>query len=235
MSAGSLSALFSWAALAFTLATLVSSGLALHYRNVSGREKDLEIASIRLEAAKSNAEAARAHEHIAVLQTQAEALKLDTAEANARAAEAQERLSRVIMSRAHFLSGTACTDFLRGKPAARAEILWQRGVGDAEWLAFRIGGCLAGDTGVPWWKIERVGPIDSLPSAASSTGITVIGKRGGKFVFNGLSKAPNVDTPLDIVGSALWAGFNEKDRDLSFGIDGTLPDDLVQIVIGPKL
>jgi hypothetical protein len=59
--------------------------LALHYRNIASKEKDLEIASIGLEAAKSNAEAAKAHAHIAELQTQAESLKFDTAEANARA------------------------------------------------------------------------------------------------------------------------------------------------------
>jgi hypothetical protein len=158
----------------------------------------LEIASIGLEAAKSNAEAAKAHAHIAELQTQAKSLKLDTAEANARAAESQERLSRVMMSRVHFLSGNACKDFLRGKPAARAEILWQRGVGDAEWLASRIGHCLAGDTGVTWWNIERVESIDNVPSQARSTGITVIGKRGGRY-FNALSGQPAADTPLDIV------------------------------------
>ena len=88
---------------------------------------------------------------------------------------------------------------------------------------------------MPLWNIERVGPIDNLPSEARSTGITVMGKRGGKFVFNALTKQPATDTLVDIVGSALWAGFNENDRDLSFGIDGSMPDDLVRIVIGPKL
>jgi hypothetical protein len=54
MTAGSLSTLFSWAALICTLAGAISTGVALHYRNVSSKEKDFEIASIGLEAAKSN-------------------------------------------------------------------------------------------------------------------------------------------------------------------------------------
>jgi hypothetical protein len=94
MTAGSLSTLFSWAALICTLAGAISTGVALHYRNVSSKEKDFEIASIGLEAAKSNAEAAKAHERIADLSTQAERLRKDAAEANAMLGAAQADIAR---------------------------------------------------------------------------------------------------------------------------------------------
>jgi hypothetical protein len=95
MTAGSLSTLFSWAALICTLAGAISTGVALHYRNISSKEKDLEIASIGLEAAKSNAEAAKAHERIAELSTQADALKKDTAQANARAEQTRLEFGKI--------------------------------------------------------------------------------------------------------------------------------------------
>ncbi|MDE5456303.1 hypothetical protein GWE18_26445 [Bradyrhizobium sp. CSA112] len=58
MSAGSLSTLFSWLALAFTLATLISSGLALHYRHASSKEKDSEISRLNVELSDAGSKVA---------------------------------------------------------------------------------------------------------------------------------------------------------------------------------
>ncbi len=65
-----------------------------HHWDLLRERANEKIATVELDAAKSNAEAAKAHERIAELSTQAEALRKDTAEANARASEAQLALER---------------------------------------------------------------------------------------------------------------------------------------------
>jgi hypothetical protein len=212
-----------------TVGTIKTTAIKERYADerVAANEAQAKRAVADSDAAKEGT--AKANERIADLSVQAEQLRKDTAEANARAAETEERLQKQRMSRALFFSGVSCRDALRGKPTGRAEVLWQHGVADGEFFAHRIASCLAGDTGAPWWKIERVEAVNDLPHEARTTGVTVIGKSGGFFLF----RKPS-DALLDLVGSALMAGLDKETGDLTFGIDASMPDDLVRIVIGPK-
>jgi hypothetical protein len=150
------------------------------------------------------------------------------AEAKKETAELQNESQKLRMGRALFFSVNKCREALRGRPTGRVEILWQRGVGDASFLAFVLGGCLRGDEGLPWWRGDNPKQVDDVPEGARPTGITVIGKTGGLFVF----RQPS-DALIDVVGTALSAGLDKSFGSISAGADRTLPDDTVRIFIGP--
>lgn len=169
------------------------------------------------------------------LSKEAETARASIAEANARAAKAEKETAelqsesqKLRMGRALFFSVNKCREALRGRPTGTVEILWQRGVGDASFLAFVLGGCLRGDGGVPWWRGDNPKQVDDVPEGARPIGITVIGKTGGLFVF----RQPS-DALIDVIGTALGAGLDQSFGSVSAGIDRTLPDDTVRIFIGP--
>jgi hypothetical protein len=169
------------------------------------------------------------------LSKEAETARASIAEANARAAKAEKETAelqnesqKLRMGRALFFSRNKCREALRGRPNGRVEILWQRGVGDASFLAFVLNGCLRGDEGLPWWKLDNPKQVDDVPEGARSTGITVIGRTGGLFVV----RQPS-DALVDIVGGALSAGLDPTFGSISAGIDNALPTDMVRIFIGP--
>lgn len=151
------------------------------------------------------------------------------AEAKAQVAKSEERLQKFRMDRRLFFSDIKCKDALRGKRAGKAEIIWKKNVHDARWLADGIAACLAGDTGLPWWKIDSVRAVDELPREARATGVTVIAKKVGMFVF----KRPS-DELGDIVGAAVVAGSDSDVILVEFGVDPAMPDDLVIIAVGDK-
>lgn len=170
------------------------------------------------------------------LSKEAETARASVAEANARAAKAEKETAelqnesqKMRMGRALFFSGNKCKDALRGRPTGRVEILWQRGVGDAAFLASRFNNCLRGDEGLPWWKLDNPKQVDDVPEGARSTGITVIGKTGVvRFIF----RQPS-DALIDVVGAALSAGLDQTFGSISSGMDRALPDDTIRIFIGP--
>ena len=151
------------------------------------------------------------------------------AEANARTAETEERIQKRRMSRALFFSIAACKEILQDKPTGRVEILWEKHVPDGPFLAQHIALCLNDDSGLPLWKLDRTGPVDELPEEASETGITVIGRVGGSFIF----KRPSDALP-DVIGSALLAAVDPDLISVTFGHSPSIADDLVRIVIGSK-
>ena len=154
----------------------------------------------------------------------------DAAQANARAAEANLKLAQFTMPRAMLLKSTAAfKEALKGRPDFKVQILWLRSVSDGEYLASRIAGCFYEDDGMPSRIIDRTEAIDALPKEARGKGITIIGSKGGFFMF----KKPPA-TPLDFVGTAMAVSSGDA-LELDFAIDRSLPDDLVKIIIGPKL
>jgi hypothetical protein len=153
----------------------------------------------------------------------------DAAQATAKAADAEVRLAQLTMPRGMLLnSSSAFREALKGRPDFKVQILWLRSVSDGEHLAWRITNCLYEGDGLPSHIIDRSEAIDQLPKEAKGTGVTIIGRKGGFFRF----KKPPA-TPLDFIGTALIASAGSLDVD--FGIDPSMPDDLVKIVIGPKL
>lgn len=176
------------------------------------------------------------NERIAELSAQAAESTARTKEAEVKLAEVEARNEKRAMPRDLFVTRSAINAALVGKPTGRAEILWKKGVPDGDGLASAI---VSGFMGFdpfkePHWKIERVEPVDELPENARPTGITVIGRRGGKFVFSMFPNPPTSDDPMDIVGSALMKGMDHAVIQVGSGFDRALPDDLVRIVIGPK-
>ena len=159
-----------------------------------------------------------------------------TAEAKKETAELQTWSAKMRMDRGHFFWAYKAKPALQGKPFGRAEVLWLKNASDGKWLAERIAQALYAPYDEPGkgWKIERVVSVDELPTEARPSGVTVIGKKGGTFVFSRLPNAPKPETPLDIVGNALQQGLEEGIIDLTYGIDPSLPDDFVSIVIGAK-
>jgi hypothetical protein len=158
------------------------------------------------------------------------------AEAKKETAELQNQSMKLRMDRGHFFWAYKTKDALQGKPTGRAEVLWLKNASDGEWLARRIAEALYAPNNEPGkgWKIERVVSMDELPKEARPSGVTVIGNRGGNFVFSRFPNAPKSETSLDIVGAALQQGLETDIIDLTYGIDPSLPDDFVRIVIGPK-
>lgn len=159
-----------------------------------------------------------------------------TAEAKKETAELQTWSTKRVMPRDLFVTRSAINAALADKPTGRVEILWKKSVADGQQIARAI---VSGFMGFdpfkgPHWKIERVESIDELPEEARPTGLTVIGRRGGKFVFSMFPNPPTSDDPMDIVGSALMKGMDHDVLQVDAGFDRTLSDDLVRITIGPK-
>ncbi|MDX3966268.1 MAG: hypothetical protein QHD01_06665 [Bradyrhizobium sp.] len=152
-------------------------------------------------------------------------------EANARTKVAEEGLARLSMPRALFLSGTACEEAFKGRPDnMKVQIFWLRSVPDAEWLSFRIAGCLNMKDGVPDTSIiDKIEPVENLPDKIS-TGITVVGgvlPRGPWWI--------EPKTPSDFVMRALSKGMHGDRSGVREEFDQGTPADLVKIFIGPKL
>ena len=219
-------------------AFLVAIGVAIEFGGdwvAKPFEKVVEDAR-KLEFAELHKQSDDARLETARLSKEAETARASIAEANARAAKAEKETAelqnesqKMRMGRALFFSGNACKEALRGRPTGRVEILWQRGVGDAAFLASRFNNCLRGDEGLPWWKLDNPKQVDDVPEGARPTGITVISKTGVvRFIFRQTS-----DALIDVVGAALSAGLDQTFGSISSGMDRTLPDDAIRIFIGP--
>jgi hypothetical protein len=161
------------------------------------------------------------------------------AEAKKQLEESETRNLKFRMDRGQLFWAYKAKPALQGKPTGRAEVLWLKSASDGEWLAERIANALRtpyDEPGKEGWKIERVAAVDELPKEARPTGVTVIGHRGGMFVFNRNPNAPKhePETSLDIVGDALQQGLETDIIDIEFGNDPLLPDDFVRVVVGAK-
>lgn len=177
------------------------------------------------------------NERVAELSATAEQLRKDTAEANARAAEAraktaeaEERLGRLSMSRALFLDSTEFKKVFNRRPdKMKVQISWLRSAADSEFLARRIASCLSEKDGMPFLgMVDDMQPIEAMPDGAG-TGVTVVGK-----ITKG-SMVGDPETPADFVMRALSAGLRGDPSGVSFRPDFAIPEDIVKIIIGPKL
>jgi hypothetical protein len=146
----------------------------------------------------------------------------EAAEAKKQLEESEARNQKLHMDRGHFFWAYKAKAALQGKPFGGAEVLWLKNASDGEWLAKRIAEALYAPSDEPGkgWKIERVVSVGELPKEARPSGVTVIGRKGGMFIFN---RNPNAskhepETSLDIVGDALQQGLETGIIDLDFAI-----------------
>lgn len=244
LSAGSLSTWFSWAALVSTFATLFFSGLALHYRSISSKEKDLEVASIKLEAAKSNAEAAKAHERIAELSTEAEQLRKSRADAEVKL----EQLRKSVRPRGF---GMEFFDLVKDEPGCPVRISYVDTASDGASLATQLTFILPKERG---WIVGVPEPITAREPfmASASQGFfrspdfiapensmmgTGINPSGVSIVIGPGFEPPaawrDLKTGATPVG-ALIRAFLASVGSVSYGFDSRLPSGSLRAVIGPR-
>lgn len=237
MTAGSLSTLFSWAALICTLAGAISTGVALHYRNISSKEKDLEIASIGLEATK-------AHERIAELSTEAEQLRKGRAEAELKL----EQLRKSVRPRGF---GMEFFDLVKDEPGCPIRISYVETASDGASLATQLRLMLPKEKG---WVVSDPEPItarepfisglsqgqfrnpDFIAAETTMMG-TGINPSGISVVIGPGFEPPaawrDLKTGATPIG-ALIRAFLASVGSVSYGFDSNLPVGTLRVVIGPR-
>lgn len=212
-------------------ALIVWLGIVKEHHWDSLREASNEkIAILELDAAKSNAEAAKANQRIAELSTQSEELKKATADANARAAEAQLALQKYKGPRnleiEPFLAKLATA------PPAKVQVVYVRECTDCFWLGQFIASFLVTAKWESWYgPIDEVavtkGPFPQHPSALSLRarpwGITILAASVDNFGKAGTSLEALFQALLPTVGG-----------DLTVTNDPDLPTDIIRVVIAPK-
>jgi hypothetical protein len=236
------SRLFDWSSIALAIgacivfvatAAIVWFGIVKeHHWDVLREQANAKIASVGLEAAKSNAEAAKAHERIAELTTQAELLRKDTADANARAVEAQLTLEKLKTPRSLSRDQMeAIANKLR--PFAKAPFDLSVIVGDPEAIGF-LGFIADSLESAGWTWTEYNHPSGPFMNVYNVAGKPNIGQQGWMgvsiqvFDDHAAQLSPAADALLDALKAVGVVASRDKASD-------AIPNhDTVHVLIGRK-
>lgn len=217
-----------FAALAAVFVT-VTTGAVIRLQKQEAAQANSELERYKAEAA---AEVGKAHERIAELSTQGEALKRSTAEANARASEANLSLQRLKMPR--MLDPEPLKVGLAGvRPPSIIDILYVEECSDCFMLASMLHAVLND----MHWPVSAA-PIRRLQSGpdwllglpavlqhrANPMGISLVSRTAGE-IDDGSTQSAVVRALMKAVSgtNGQWSG------------DETMPDDAIKIVVAPKV
>ena len=223
-----------------------------HHWDLLRERASEQIASVGLDAAKSNAEAAKAHERIAELSVQGEGLKKDAAEANAKLgatqadvaranaqiAEAQARTKEAELKLAEVqrqleprrLDGETFMSMLRDAPKAKIDLLYVAEDHDSYQLSLQIF----------WWlmhagwdcQVEKpIPPVGAdAPYPDKPAAWSVIARETGISLIVHDNDEMKPDTPY----AALLNAFHKTPGQAETGIDERVPSGTIRVVVAPR-